>query len=341
MKEIIKNISKSKKIANNIYSLKPKGYWSNLSKKDNEKFLENIRKLGTKAAVKKLNKDFLTDVIFSKKRSRGLDLLKLKGDEVAVDFGCMWGAITVPLAKKVKKVLGVDQTEDSLIFLSKRAKENNLKNIQLLHENLRKISLKKSSIDIAIVNGVLEWIGETNQVVVNKYLNERKKNNYERNNPGQIQKKFLKKIFNALKKKGKLYLAIENRYDYKMFFGLRDPHNGTLFTTILPKSISNVISLIFKGKPYRTWIYSYSQLNKMLNDTGFKTLRLYSAWPDYRIPDQILNYNSNFKNFKICSQLPLKKITTRKKIAGMIEYIIFKILKLKIFSPSIIIVAEK
>ena len=341
MMEIIKNISKSKKIGNDIYSLKPKGYWSNLSKTDNKKFLENLDKLGTKAAVRNLNKDFLMDVIFSKKRSRGLDLLKLKGNEVAVDFGCMWGAITVPLAKKVKKVIGVDQTEDSLIFLSKRAKENRLKNIKLLHENLRKISLNKSSIDIAIVNGVLEWIGETNQVVVNKYLNERKKNNFDRTNPGQIQKKFLKKIFNALKKNGKMYLAIENRYDYKMFLGLKDPHNGTLFTTILPKSISNIISLVVKGKPYRTWIYSYSQLNKILNETGFKNLKLYSAWPDYRIPEQILDYNSNFKNFKVCSQLPLKQLTLRKKIAGIIEFIIFKILKLKIFSPSIIIVAEK
>tara|TARA_Y100000389_G_C17436912_1_gene506101 strand:- start:869 stop:1894 length:1026 start_codon:yes stop_codon:yes gene_type:complete len=341
MKEIIKNISKSKRISNNIYSLKPKGYWSNLSKIDNKKFLDNINKLGTKAAVKNLNKDFLVDVIFSKKRSRGLNLLDLKGNEVAIDFGCMWGAITVPLAKKVKKVIGVDQTEDSLKFLSKRAKENKLKNIQLLHENLRKISLKRTSIDIAIVNGVLEWVGETNQVVVNKYLNERKKNKIDRSNPGKIQKKFLKNIYNALKKNGKLYLAIENRYDYKMFFGLKDPHNGTLFTTILPKSISNVISLIFKGKPYRTWIYSYSQLNQILTETGFKTLKLYSAWPDYRIPDQILDYNSKFKNFKICSKLPVKKMTTRKKIAGFIEYVIFKILKLRIFSPSIIIVAKK
>ena len=341
MKEIIKNISKSSKINNNIYSLKPKGYWSNLDKKDNKKFLDNINKLGTRAAVKNLNKDFLIDAIYSKKRSKGLNLLNLKGNELAVDFGCMWGAITIPLAKRVKKVIGIDQTEDSLIFLSKRAKENKLKNIQLLHENLRKINLKKTSMDIAIVNGVLEWVGETNQVVVNKYLNERKNNKNDGSNPGQIQKIFLKKIYNSLKKNGKLYLAIENRYDYKMFFGLKDPHNGTLFTTILPKSISNVISLIFKGKPYKTWIYSYSQLNKILTGTGFKTLKLYSAWPDYRIPDQIIDYNSNFNNFKVCSKLPLKKITMRKKIAGILEYIIFKIFKLRMFSPSIIIIAEK
>ena len=82
-------------------------------------------------------------------------------------------------------------------------------------------------------------------------------------------------------------------------------------------------------------------MNKILKETGFKNLKLYSAWPDYRIPEQILDYNSNFKNFKVCSQLPLKQLTLRKKIAGIIEFIIFKILKLKIFSPSIIIVAEK
>ena len=41
--------------------------------------------------------------LFSKKRGRGIDLLNIKGNEVAVDFGCMWGALTIPLAKKVKK----------------------------------------------------------------------------------------------------------------------------------------------------------------------------------------------------------------------------------------------
>jgi SAM-dependent methyltransferase len=341
MKKIIKNIDKSEKLDKNFYSFNPKGYWSNLDKDDNENFIQDIKKRGTKIAVKNLRKDFLYDVIFSKKRGRGIDLLNIKGNEVAVDFGCMWGALTIPLAKKVKKVIAVDQTKDSLFFLSKRSKENKLKNIFLLQENLRKINLKKSSINIAIVNGVLEWIAETNQVVVDKYLNKREKKKNDYSIPGNIQKKFLKKIFNSLKENGQLYLAIENRYDYKMFFGLKDPHNGTLFTTIFPKSISNIISLLFKGKPYRTWIYSYSQLNKILIECGFKSLKFYSAWPDYRIPDQILEYDSNFKNFKICSKLPLKKITTRKKIAGFIEFIIFKIFKLKQFSPSIIVIAKK
>ena len=341
MKEIIENLNNSKKISNKFYSFSPKGYWSNLNKNENSKFIIDLKKKGTKVAVKNLKKKFLFDVIFSKKRSYGLNLLKLKGNEVAIDFGCMWGAITIPLAKVVKKVIGIDQTKDSLFFLSKRAKENNLKNVFLLQENLRKIKIKKSSIDLAIVNGVLEWIAETNEVVVDNYLHSKEKKKIDKNNPGTIQTKFLKKISNSLKEKGKLYLAIENRYDYKMFFGLKDPHNGTLFTTILPKSISNIISIISKGKPYKTWIYSFSELNKMLINCGFKNVKLYSAWPDYRIPNQILQYDNNFKKFRICSKSSIKKITFRKKIAGLIELIIFKLFKLRQFSPSIIAIAEK
>tara|TARA_B110000008_G_scaffold275970_1_gene314399 strand:+ start:143 stop:715 length:573 start_codon:yes stop_codon:yes gene_type:complete len=175
MKNIIKNLKESNKINRNFYSFNPKGYWSNLNKDENKNFIQDIKKIGTKRAVKNLRKDFLYDVIFSKKRGRGINLLNLKGNEIAVDFGCMWGALTIPLAKKVKEVLAIDQTINSLFFLFQRAKENKLKNISLLQENLRKINLKKSSIDIAIVNGVLEWIGETNQVVVDKYLNRREK----------------------------------------------------------------------------------------------------------------------------------------------------------------------
>lgn len=342
MRNIIKNIKNSNKIRKNFYSFNPKGYWSNLSKQENTKFIKDIKKIGTKKAVKNLKKDFLYDVIFSKKRVKGIDLLNLNGNELVVDFGCMWGAITIPLAKRVKEVLAIDQTINSLFFLFQRAKENKLDNITLLQENLREINLKKSSIDIAIVNGVLEWIGETNQVVVDKYLNKReKKKKIDYSNPGELQKKFLKKIFNSLKENGQLYLAIENRYDYKMFFGLKDPHNGTLFTTIFPKSISNIISLVFKGKPYKTWIYSYSELNKILTECGFKSLKFYSAWPDYRIPDQILDYGLNFDKFKTCTNLSLKKITIRKRIAGIIEFVIFKFLRIKQLSPSIIVIAKK
>jgi len=48
MKKIIKNIDKSEKLDKNFYSFNPKGYWSNLDKDDNENFIQDIKKRGTK-----------------------------------------------------------------------------------------------------------------------------------------------------------------------------------------------------------------------------------------------------------------------------------------------------
>ena len=52
-----------------------------------------------------------------------LDLIQLHGDEVCIDYGCMWGALTVPLALRTRFVLGVDQTLESLQFLKARLRQ--------------------------------------------------------------------------------------------------------------------------------------------------------------------------------------------------------------------------
>lgn len=333
------------KISKLIFSRKNKSkfssiYWSNLSEEENSILLKTLKKNKTNHAIKLFpKKNYLKKVIFSTSRAIGLKILKLQGKELAIDFGCMWGALTIPLALKVKKVLGIDQTIQSLFFLEKRVKENKIKNILLVQDNLRQISLKKKSFDLAVVNGVLEWIGETNNVVVEKYVRHSKKLYVDKKKPIVHQITFLKKIFSGLKKKGKLYLAIENRYDYKMFFGLRDPHSGLFFTSIMPKSIANITSLIFRKRKYNTWIYSKNELCKILNKAGFKNVTFYSAWPDYRFPKQIYKYDSNLGNFS--SPFLLKKQNFRRKIASILEKILFNIFNLHFFAPSFIIVAKK
>ena len=89
------------------------GYWSNLDKKDTEEFLGKVDKIGTLSAVRD-KYPALEEVIYAKKRASGLELLNLKGDESCVDLGCMWGALTIPLAKMTKEVTGIDQTTSSL-----------------------------------------------------------------------------------------------------------------------------------------------------------------------------------------------------------------------------------
>ena len=77
------------------------------------------------------------------------------------------------------------------------------------------------------------------------------------NNPGNIQEQFLKTVYKSLKNDGEMMLAIENRHSYQYYMGRRDPHSNLLFTTFLPRFLSNFISRVFHKKPYKNYIYSF------------------------------------------------------------------------------------
>jgi hypothetical protein len=332
---------KYKKRRNIYYQSNFHGYWSNLTISENNKLINRIKKTSTKIAIKSLFPK-LYEVIFSERRSAGLELLQFSGKETVIDFGCMWGALSIPIAKQVKKIIAIDQTYESILFTQKRAIEEKLSNIVFLNTNIRDIKFPRSSYDVAVVNGVLEWLPEYNSVELKSYFKLKDSNNKYKD-PRIIQKEFLENIYQGLVKKGKLFLAIENRYDYKMFLGSKDRHADSYFTTIFPYKISNFLYKIFKGKNYRTTIYSFNELKALLKSCGFYSVELYACWPHYHFPEYIIPYNEKSDKF---FNLPLirdghNKINIKKIIVNRIEWILFKVLKLNFFSPAIIVIAKK
>jgi hypothetical protein len=316
------------------------GYWSNLSKQQNAELMSLLGKMPVKECIQKTQPQH-TEVIFSEKRAAGIELLKLEGDEVAVDLGCMWGALTIPLAKQTGQVLGVDQTIESLKFSEARAQEEHLNNINFLCGNLRNIKLPKNTFDVAIVNGVLEWVPEFDSVVVDDYWHKAKETSAQ-DSPGEIQKAFLRGVHAGLKDKGRMLLAIENRYDYKMFLGVRDPHTGTLFTTLTPRWMANLISKVVRKRSYRPWIYSFTELNKILHEVGFSKVTLHACWPDYRMPDHITPYGVRDAHFQpIAARSTNNRLKWKRVLANRVEWLLFKVFNLQYFAPSIIAIAEK
>jgi len=254
----------------------------------------------------------------------------------------MWGALTIPLAKRTRFVLGVDQTLHSLIFLRQRIEDENLKNIDLLCENLNKMPIIEKKFDVAVVNGVLEWIPEKGKIELKQYYGKKADKNYF-SNPKDIQIGFLKKVYSNLNLGGKLYLAIENRYDFKMFLGIKDPHANLMFTSILPRKAADFISMKKLGRPYVNWLYSFSALKNILRDIGFNVVNLYSCFPNYRFPEFISPYERKLKGFTSTISLKNKdgKIEA-KRVGGIIlELLLFKYLKAKFIAPSIIAIAKK
>jgi cyclopropane fatty-acyl-phospholipid synthase-like methyltransferase len=342
-------INKVYKIKDGIYysvnGNEDKGYWSNISVKDQEGFLSECRTIGTLKSVRE-NFPNLESVIFEPTRAVGLRFLDIKSDDIGVDFGCMWGNLLIHSAKKCKLIVGIDQTEASLKFLNIRLKEEKLDNVCLINDNLRNILPFRKNFDFAIINGVLEWIPDTNQIDLTNFFNKGKVNILKNQpNPKESQLEFLKTVHQSLNDKGKLYLAIENRWDYQHFLWKRDPHSDLFYTAILPRKISSLISKIVYGRSYVNYIYSMKELKQLLSSAGFIITEKYAAFPDYRSPITILDMNtkdtSDYSPVYHISQTNniLKKAF--RKGRNLLDKIIYKYFKLFNLAPSFIIIAEK
>jgi hypothetical protein len=341
-------LSSFQKDESGIYVYEKEGYWSNLEKEENQKLLSEAKRCSTLSAVRKVCPDY-EDVIFSPKRWGSLGLLELNGKETCTDLGCMWGALTIPLARQCKHVIGVDQTYESLAFLQKRADEENLKNIDLLCGRLNKLENFGKKSDVILVNGVLEWIPDSNDISLKKFIGKRKKA-VSANDPEKEQEKFLRKCFLNLNERGKLLLAIENRFDLEHFFGKPDPHVFLNHITYMPRWYANIRSNQKLGRNYVNYLYSFKQIEKKLKCSGFSSVRLYACWPDYRFADRIMPIDSD----EIKELDPLKGVSQSELIIrfltkgnrlntlqSLLRKFIFRISRAYWFAPSIIAIAQK
>tara|TARA_Y100001936_G_scaffold252478_1_gene312268 strand:+ start:260 stop:1288 length:1029 start_codon:yes stop_codon:yes gene_type:complete len=335
--EAILESSGYQKSPDGIFTSGREGYWSNLDKVENEELIKDLEKLGPRGAVRKTIPQY-EDIIFSPRREGALELLHINKGDVAIDYGCMWGVLSIGLAKRGAHVLAIDQTLDSLKFLSSRAKSEKLDNVLCVQDDIREVRMSDLA-DFSIVNGVLEWVPEFGTIELKKYYGKKISKSYGDMDPEQTQVSFLQQVHKNLKIGGKLLLAIENRFDYTHFLGKPDPHPNLLFTAFLPRAIANLISKLTLGRPYVNYIYSFPKLKDLLIKSGFKKIDLYMAYPDYRYPSLILSYEGGVDGYQ--KYWEWRTISWKRRIAYAVEYVLMKYFKARFFAPSIIAIAEK
>ena len=83
-----------------------------------------------------------------------LKIAEPKRDEVWADIGCGPGYFTLPIAKKVKKVLAVDVKEQMLNICKSRAADMNLENIEYIKSNENRLNIDTSSVDVVLLVNV-------------------------------------------------------------------------------------------------------------------------------------------------------------------------------------------
>lgn len=320
------------------------GYWSNLSKDQQATFLSSLEERSTLETVRTLFPE-REKIIFDPMRSVGLKMLGIKEGEVGVDYGCMWGGLLTYAAKCCRAMLGVDQTHESLVFLKHRLKENDLSNCSLLQANLRETIDLQKTFDFAIVNGVLEWLPEEGKIELESFLSKKKTKFVKpKRNPREIQLEFLKMVHNNLKKDGRMYLAIENRYDYQYFFWKKDPHCNIFYTPFLPRKIANLFSNLYYGRPYVNYLYSPKKLEGLIKEAGFSRIEKYAVFPDYRFPQKIMPWKSDMSNYHpVYHSVPTTSFAKKvfRRLRRHLDTIVYKKLKLLCFAPSIVIIAKK
>lgn len=191
---------------------------------------------------------------FSPKRENILNWYPFHEDSSILEIGSGCGAITGLLCKKGKSVTSVE--------LSKRRAEinyirhSNYENLYIIVGNLNDIVFK-TRFDYIIINGVLEYAAA--------YTNS-----------GNPYEDFLKKIKSFLTDRGKILIAIENRFGLKYFSGACEDHTGVILKGLVGYKKEDIVRTFTK-----------TELISILEKSGLSFFEFYYPFPDYKFPDEI------------------------------------------------------
>jgi SAM-dependent methyltransferase len=212
-----------------------------------------------------------------------------------------------------------------------RRKQDHVENIQSVCANAVELPFAENTFDLVILNGVLEWTGLADP-------NE---------NPLVLHKKIIKKIHHILKPGGKLYIGIENRFGIDCLMGVKDPHSGLRFVTVLPRWLADIYSKSKRGHRYSEITHSYWGMKKLLRTSGFKRTEFFIPLPNYRYFAYFIPFNNN-QGLRFCVNHFMK--ARMNEASGKIQLffllvrilVVFKLyFLLKSFSPSFSLLAQK
>ena len=141
------------------------GFWA-------EKLATKVDKDWDKAApgfFRRTRKEDYQDALFDK--------LILDKNDTVLDIGCGEGSVTIPLAKRVKKVIGIDSSPKMLEYLKKRADDNGIANIETILKPIEEIKYDEiGDVDVVVasrsLNGIVpieEVLAELNKIA-DKYV---------------------------------------------------------------------------------------------------------------------------------------------------------------------------
>jgi 2-polyprenyl-3-methyl-5-hydroxy-6-metoxy-1,4-benzoquinol methylase len=110
------------------------------------------------------------------------DAIKLNIDKdmesfSVLDYGCGTGLVSFALSDKVKRVVGLDNSENMLKVYNEKASKIGLENIAGLKHDINKDKLDKDRYDLVVTNMTMHHIKDTD-MFINKLSSSLKKNGF-------------------------------------------------------------------------------------------------------------------------------------------------------------------
>jgi ubiquinone/menaquinone biosynthesis C-methylase UbiE len=191
----------------------------------------------------------------------------------AVDIGSGLGALTFALSEVAGHVVSVEPVWERLEFQRIRASQEGPRNIEFVLADALTLPFPSRTFDLAILNGVLEWIGTTRVS----------------GNPYELQLAVLRQVHRILKTGGYLCLGIDNRLGIDQLLGSPDPHTKLRYTGFMPRWLADRYlafrhGFSYKAYAYRTYTYSLRGYRQLLARAGFADVQAFGAFPSYSIP---------------------------------------------------------
>ena len=303
-------------------------YWGELPEAEMRALLKSAQKGYWKDALEMIPEEKREVIIsYGTDKTRGWWRYLLPGRDTGkvLDVGAGLGAVTFSLANAGYEVVAVDSVPERAMFLTIRRDQDKIHNVQTACASALELPFPENSFDVVILNGVLEWVGLSDTSL----------------RPNKVQKKVLNNIYNLLKQKGILYLAIENRIAGIYILGLKDPHSGLRFTTLMPRRIADLYARLKHKGGYKTYVYSKWGYEKMLKEAGFKDSKFFLPLPSYRNFKVIIPVgNRRVTQYCATRIWNMKRLRLLRSISFLIKLFPFSFL-LDYFPPDYSIVARK
>lgn len=223
---------------------------------------------------------WLCDIVTADERTIFFRRFPPPRGSLVLDIGAGWGQTAIPLAAAAH-VAAIEPTPERLDFIKAVASQEGVAHrMWFLRADYLDLHFH-ARFDLAILNGVLEWVGAFSDDA----------------DPRQTQRRVLRKACEELADNGRLVIGIENRLGLKYLLGAKDDHIGAAGVAVLDFELAAQRWMEGAGKVLRTATYTQTELEALLRQAGFDAVAFHYAFPDYKLSRKIFGTPDEVNRF--------------------------------------------